>query len=150
APEIEKAVLRAQTLCQRLGETPQLIHLLLWVCTVRFTRAEHHTARELAEQCLSLAQRVSSATYLVHAHKTLGDILYALVDFALAPDHHKQGIVLYDPQQYDFFVFGQTQEHFTMSCLSYAAWALWHLGYPDQALKMSQEALALVARAHPF
>ena len=28
-------------------------------------------------------------------------------------------------------------------CLSYAAWTLWFLGYPDQALKRSQEALTL-------
>jgi predicted ATPase len=36
-------------------------------------------------------------------------------------------------------------------CLSWAAWALWFLGYPDQALKRSQEALT-VARglSHPY
>ena len=38
-----------------------------------------------------------------------------------------------------------------MTCLSYAAWVLWFLGYPDQALKRSQEALALAAGlSHPF
>jgi predicted ATPase len=36
-------------------------------------------------------------------------------------------------------------------CLSYAARVLWCLGYPDQALKRSQEALALARDlAHPF
>ena len=36
-------------------------------------------------------------------------------------------------------------------CLSYAAWALWFLGYPDQALKRSQEALTLARElSHPF
>jgi predicted ATPase len=30
-----------------------------------------------------------------------------------------------------------------MVCLSYAAYALWYLGYPDQALKSSHEAVAL-------
>jgi predicted ATPase len=35
--------------------------------------------------------------------------------------------------------------------LSFAAWVLWHLGYPDQALKRSQEALALAQElAYPF
>ena len=38
-----------------------------------------------------------------------------------------------------------------MACLSYAAWTLWHLGYPDQALKRSQEALTLAQElSHPF
>ena len=36
-------------------------------------------------------------------------------------------------------------------CLSYAAWALWYLGYPDQGLAQSQEAVTLAQQiAHPF
>jgi predicted ATPase len=36
-------------------------------------------------------------------------------------------------------------------CLSYAAWTLWQLGYPDQALKRGNEALASAQRlSHPF
>jgi predicted ATPase len=30
-----------------------------------------------------------------------------------------------------------------VACLSYEAWTLWHLGYPDQALKRIQQALTL-------
>jgi predicted ATPase len=38
-----------------------------------------------------------------------------------------------------------------MNCLTYASWTLWLLGYPDQALKKSREALALAAgTSHPF
>jgi predicted ATPase len=38
-----------------------------------------------------------------------------------------------------------------VSCLSYAAWTLWILGYPDQALRRNQEALTLAQElAHPF
>ena len=37
-----------------------------------------------------------------------------------------------------------------VNCLSYAAWTLWTLGYPDQALKRGNEALALAqALSHP-
>jgi len=36
-------------------------------------------------------------------------------------------------------------------CLSYASWVLWLLGYPDQALRRSHEALALAQElSHPF
>jgi predicted ATPase len=35
--------------------------------------------------------------------------------------------------------------------LSYATWILWYLGYPDQALKLSHEAVALAeGLSHPF
>jgi predicted ATPase len=38
-----------------------------------------------------------------------------------------------------------------VDCLSYASRTLWYLGYPDQGLKRSQEAVAVAARlAHPF
>jgi len=38
-----------------------------------------------------------------------------------------------------------------VACLSYMALALWPLGYPDLALKRSQEALTLAQElAHPF
>src|SRR5262249_32091689 len=32
-----------------------------------------------------------------------------------------------------------------VNCLSYGCWTLWYLGYPDQALQRSQEAVALAA-----
>jgi predicted ATPase len=38
-----------------------------------------------------------------------------------------------------------------VDCLCYAIWALWLLGYPDQALQQSHEALALAEElSHPF
>ena len=38
-----------------------------------------------------------------------------------------------------------------VACQSYACLALWFLGYPDQALKRSQEALTLAQElSHPF
>ena len=68
----------------------------------------------------------------------------------LAREHLEQGIALYDPQQHRSlaFVFGMDP-----GCvgLCYAAWVLWLLGYPDQALKRSHEALTLAQElSHPF
>jgi hypothetical protein len=38
-----------------------------------------------------------------------------------------------------------------LPCLQYAAFALWNLGYPDQALKRGQGALTLARElSHPF
>src|SRR5262249_6800331 len=38
-----------------------------------------------------------------------------------------------------------------VGCLGYAAWTLWSLGYPDQALTQSHEALTLTQhRSHPY
>jgi predicted ATPase len=69
---------------------------------------------------------------------------------ASAPTHFAQGIALYDPSQHRSAVF-QHGEDSGVICYIYAAWALWYLGYPDQGLVRSHEALTLAQQsAHPF
>ena len=48
----------------------------------------------------------------------------------------------YDPRQHRSLalIYGFDP---AVSCLGVGAWALWYLGYPDQALQRSQAALAL-------
>ena len=57
APEVEQAYTRARELCQQVGETPQLFPVLFGLWAFYLGRGELQTARELAEQLLSLAQR---------------------------------------------------------------------------------------------
>jgi TOMM system kinase/cyclase fusion protein len=150
ASEVERVFTRALELCRQLGETPQLCPVLIGLSSFRFVRAELQTARELAEQGLRLAQSVHSPTLLMWAHYILGPTLFCLGEFALAQDHLEQGIALYDPQKDNPLVSGVVQDP-KVSCLCCTAWALWHLGYPDQALERMHEALALARElAHPF
>jgi predicted ATPase len=72
----------------------------------------------------------------------LGATLAYLGEFAQALKHLEQGIALYDPQKHRSHAFLHGQD-FAVSCLARTAHTLWFLGYPDQALKKNQEALAL-------
>ena len=66
------------------------------------------------------------------------------------PAHLEQGIALYDPQQHRPYSLRRGHDP-GFSGLTYVAWALWYLGYPDQALKSIHEALTLAQElAHPF
>jgi predicted ATPase len=59
-------------------------------------------------------------------------------------------MALYDPQQHraSAFVYG---EDAGVICPSFVARTLWYLGYPDQGLARSQEAVTLAQQmAHPF
>jgi predicted ATPase len=113
-------------------------------------RAELQTAHELSEELLTLAQHIQDPMYLLGAHWTLGGALFCLGEFVLARDHWAQSIALYEPQQHhahtvlfgwNLAVFGRAWAHH----------ALWALGYPDQALAMSSEALTLAQElSHPF
>jgi predicted ATPase len=148
APEVEQTYTRARELCQQVGETPQLFRVLRGLWLFYNVRAAHETARELGEQCLRWAQQVHDPALLLEAHRPLGITLFCLGEIASARAHLEQGIALYDPQQHRSHAFHYSI-HPGMACCSYAAWALWLLGYAKQALQRSQEAI-LLAQEHPL
>src|SRR5262249_12079296 len=119
-------------------------------CAFYFIRAELQTARELAERCLNLAQSIQKSGALLVAHNLLNQILYGLGEVVSAQAHQEQGLVLYKPQKHNPHVSGGLLDQ-KVTLLTYAAMALWDLGYPDQALKKSQEAFTLAQElSHPF
>jgi predicted ATPase len=64
--------------------------------------------------------------------------------------HLEEMIAFYDPQQHHALAFRYGTDPGVV-CLSWAALALWLLGYPDQALARSHAALALAREvSHPF
>jgi predicted ATPase len=149
APEAERAYARAQELCQQIGETPQLFSVLFGLWLVYLLRAELQAARALAEQMLRLAQNGQDSSLFLLAHFALGNVLFWLGELGPARKHLEQGIALYDPQSHRAlaFLYGVDPGVY---CLSYAVWGRWPLGYPDQALKRGQEAIALAQElSHP-
>src|SRR5262249_52945051 len=84
-------------------------------------------------------------TFLLEAHRMVGNILYFLGEFPTALRHFEQGIALYDRQQHDTLAFLSGQDPGVV-CLSFAAWGLWMLGYSDQARTRSEEAVALARK----
>ena len=150
APEVEHSFARARALCQQLGETPEFFHILYGLWTHYYVGGKLQTARELAEQCLHLAQRANDPALFVGAHQALGATCESLGQFVSAHAHLEQGIALYDPQVHR--ALGVLYGHdIGVACLVHAALTLWMLGYPDQALARSHEALTLAEElSHPF
>jgi predicted ATPase len=150
ATEVELAYTRARELCQQMGNTPQLFPALRGLWNFYNTRAEFQTSRKLAEQLLTLARRQQDLTFLLGAHRALGSDLYWLGELTQARVHLEKVITLYDPQQHRSLalLYGTDPR---IHCLSYAALTLWLLGYPDQALTRSQDALTLAQElSHSF
>ena len=70
-------------------------------------------------------------------------------EVAQAREHFAQCVALYDSQQHRTLAFAYGQDP-GVAALVNDAWALWTLGYPDQALQRSHEACALAeGLAHP-
>jgi class 3 adenylate cyclase len=136
-PEVESAYARARELCRQLGETPQLFPVLHGLHRFHALRAEFPQSLEVAEQHLRLAQSTLDTLHLIEAHQAVGCILYWLGEFSSAREHFKLGIILYDSQQHSTLTFLYVADP-GMVIRCYMARNLWHLGYPDQALKMSR------------
>jgi predicted ATPase len=114
------------------------------------TRAEFKTAYELAERLLQLAQQQHSTAHLSLGHNALGATLFFLGEFTRAQDHLTQGIALEMPPSPAARVPMATAVS-RVANFAYMSWTLWFLGYPDQALVSSHEALALAhEQNHPF
>jgi predicted ATPase len=132
------------------GEKPQLFPVLWGLWAFYLLRAEHQTACELGEHLFRLAQSAQDSALLIEACHALGHTRYVLGEFAPARELFEQGLALYDPQQHRFLAFRYGQDSGVV-CLGLTAFALWMLGYPDQALKRLHEALTLARDlSHPF
>jgi predicted ATPase len=142
APEVGRAYARARALCQQVEDAPLVFSVMRGLWNVYLVRAEHQTAQELAEYLLTLAQRHQSPALLLEAHAALGVSSMWQGALAAAHTHMEQAIALYDPQQHraHAVLYG-----FDPGMLSrcYAAFALWVLGYPEQARQRLEEGLRL-------
>jgi predicted ATPase len=149
APEVEQTYARARALCQQVGETPQLFPTLRGLCRFYRNRGALATARTLGEQLYRLAQREAEPTHLLEADEVLGDTLFYLGEYTAARTHLEQGSALIDPAVQRTLVL----HHDTapgVRCHALAAKTLWCLGYPAQAMRRCQEALALAQELdHP-
>jgi len=150
APEVEDAYTQARTLCQQVGETPYLAQVLVGLWRFYVVRPQLHVAREFGETLLRLAQRASDPALSVVAHYALGATWFYLGVLSAARQHLEEGIARYTPAQRYAPVFRIGQDPGVTGRI-YAAWTLWVLGYPDQALARGHEAVALAhALSHPF
>jgi DNA-binding winged helix-turn-helix (wHTH) protein/predicted ATPase len=136
SPDVGPTYTRARELCRLVGETEEISQVLWGLWTFYIVKAEMGTARAIAEEFLSVAER------LAYSELTMEVTLIHLGEFAPAMDHFERAFALYDPEtrRDDTLRYSQNSGVATQV---YAAWALWFLGRPDQALDRIEKTLAL-------
>jgi predicted ATPase len=140
APETGAAFDRARELCEQLGDTAQQLAALYGLWAYHTVRAEYGTARRLAEQFLRLAEAEDASALLV-GHRLLGVTLFFLGELADGHTQLGRALALYEARRHRELAvrFGQNPR---ASSLVYLAWSRWLLGYPDQAARAVEEAVA--------
>jgi predicted ATPase len=150
APEVERAYTRARELCEQLGDTPEIFLALHGLWLLYLVPGEFRKAYEIAEQLLRRAQGAHDRAPLIYAQEAWGVTSYWMGNFIVAREHLESAIPLFEPERHRPLMFRYGLDA-RIVCSTHAAWTLWQLGYPDQAIKRGNEALALgQSLFHPF
>jgi class 3 adenylate cyclase/tetratricopeptide (TPR) repeat protein/ribosomal protein L40E len=143
APELEEVTKRARELCAELGETPRVFNVLGLLNSIYYNRGEPEPALELANQMMRIAETANDPLLLIWAHYAIGYDLVVSGDPVTARTHLERVLSLYDPNRQGSYGFVQDPGVTGLAMLSAV---LEDLGYPDDALVRSKEALALARR----
>jgi tetratricopeptide (TPR) repeat protein len=131
---------RARMLAERAG-VAESVQVLDGLWSTVNTWSELRASLSLADQMLKIASSLGRAPTLVTAHYAQGNTRYFLADLAGARDHFGQAMRHYRAED-----FRGNPIDLGVRVLSWAAINEWYLGYPDTALKYSNDAIALARR----
>ena len=147
APETKAAAGRARVLIEQaegFGEPPEdplLLFSVLYALYVEsFVAFNGDVVRELAEQFLARAEKQGTTAPLLIAHRVMGISLLHTGDIAESRKHFDRATALYDPAEHRPLATRFSIDA-RVSILSFRAWALWFLGYPEAALADADHAL---------
>jgi len=115
-----------------------------------YVGAQLHRAHELGHECFELAEREQDPILFLETHRLLGGTLFYLGELEAARRHLESCVSAYDPQSHHSLALRYGTDPGVVS-LCYASNLMWCLGYPEQALRKSEDSLALAQqRAHPL
>ncbi len=151
APEGGPVFERARALAERIGEKPQLFAVMWGDWAWHVVRGDFRLCMELAAEAMQLAEQLHDPGLTMEALFLPGLTLLYRGDFAGAREHCERAITEFDNRELCAVWTAHTGQNSGVTHRCYLALALWHLGFPDQALAMSGEAIARSREVrHPF
>lgn len=146
APEVERAYAQIWELHRRLGNSLQPFMVVLGLWTVHLVRGEQQKAQALAEQLMERAQNEQEPLLLLWTNHALGISLFYRGEFLAARAAFEKVEALYHTHQHPRYMFDPQ-----LASLSSRAFLQWVMGYPEQAVHTSHEAIARGQQfAHPY
>lgn len=96
-PAVEANLLRAQQLCEQLGDAERRLAVLWSRCYARFQAGESAAALALAHELLAAASALGRPEFEVLAHDALAFSYHKECRFAESLQHAERVLALYDP-----------------------------------------------------
>ena len=138
APATLAAWERARALAEQRGEHRQLVRSLYGLWAARVSMGEPRTALGLADRILDIGEQLGDDGVEIVGHRVRALTVHAMGDLAPARAELETALAVYSPERHARlgFEFGQDPRIAATAILSTV---LWSQGYPDQAVRVSQE-----------
>ncbi len=151
SPEVGPIFERAQALCEQAGETPQIFGTMWGNFAYHIVKGDFPLCATLAERAIAFGERLGDAGILMEAQFLKGITHFYRGEFSSAYTHLSHSLD-YEGECLNLDswrnVIGE-DPRITIRC--YLALTHWQLGYPDHALELARETMALARNIdHPF
>ncbi len=145
APDIDRIYRRARALCEELEDSTELAWVLHGVFMCRFVRGDLSSGRAVAAEIHALAQASGDTAHQACANVLMGDIELYTSKLGAARTCYEQTLALYDRAEHGCLaeLFGDDPAVVAASQLGATCWLM---GYPDEALRCSDESLQLAGQ----
>lgn len=148
--EVGETYRRALELSRLLSEKKHLPFILCGSWMFHVVRGELETSRQFAQELLDFALAEGDEALVSAADFILSSSLFHLGELALSYQHLCRAVSACDRGSHRALALFAGPD-IGVFCQSYLAHLLWHRGFPDQALKASDEAIAAASRlGYPF
>jgi predicted ATPase len=141
ARDAERAYTRVRELSSGIDLSPAFAPVLFGFWAFHLVRAEHRSARDVAEQLRHLAAREPDPALRIFAHLVVGVSLLCTGELVEAHATLERERDLYDAQRHRALAVQYGVDPWVAN-RAYAAMALWLLGRVDQAVQTSDAATA--------
>jgi len=145
-PAVEANLLRAQQLCEQLGDAERRLAVLWSRCYARFQAGESAAALALAHELLAAAGTLGRPEFEVLAHDALAFSYHKECLFAESLQHAERVLALYDPSAHAGLRKWVGQD-VAVDAAIVGAFDLWYLGRVAAAQRRIDEAIAFGRRS---
>jgi tetratricopeptide (TPR) repeat protein len=146
SPETGRALAHARELWEQLGSPPEFVQVPYWHSLHHQNRGEFGLAQCLDENLLHLSRKRNDSAGLILGHMSAGRTLWLTGRFALSRSHLEEVLAPDDPTSHRWLA-DQTGTHPHAIAKAYLGNALFCLGFPDQALALSNEVISEARRS---
>ena len=151
AAEVEVEYAKARSLSQRLGDAPRLFPALWGQWLFYWGRGAVQTAHELATELRTMAEAAEDDDLRLQALHASWATSFSRGQFVETNDYAEQGIGLYESDRHAALAQTYGSHDAGVCAQSFGARALAFLGRPEDAVRSSDDAIALARRLeHPL